>query len=204
MIPEPPLWSYLLLEQPWPLAIAMLGLAVVLLVLGVRLQRGWFQIAAGVALLLAVVVVGVAWSVTTEREAVWHRTEALVAATAPLDQQVIDGTIQPTAEVVLLHGPTLGEFQQFRSALNRSKIDSQTIRNIEAGVEGEERAVTSVSVVTMLSQPAVGRPIPSQWRLHWQRDGGEWQVSEIVLTSWQGRPPHRAAKQTIERWLNRK
>jgi hypothetical protein len=202
MVPQPPLWSYLLLEQPWPLILGLIGAWAVLRVLGSRRHSLRLRLAAVGMLALAAGVALLAWAVTTDREALLTRTEALVSATDPIDQALLDGTIAGSAEIAIADGPTIARYGRSREAWDQVTVARQTIRDLGAGLTQGGEGVSEVSLLTMLEQPPMTRPIPSRWRLHWRRtDTGDWQVRRIVLVSWQGQPANQAGEEAMQQWL---
>jgi len=131
------------------------------------------------------------------------RTEALIDATEPLQQKLIDATVMPEASLKLFNGPTIGPYHRFRPAMQSIEIARHTVRDVGAGLANEGHGITRVSLLTMLEEPAIGRSIPSQWRLHWRRDEGRWRVSQIELVKWQGRPATEAGEDAMRSWLQR-
>ena len=89
-IADPPLLQSLLLEGPWPLVLTLVGTAAVLRLLAARRRQRRLDVAALIALLLALGVYLLASIVTTNREQLLERTEQLVMATAPLDSPTIE------------------------------------------------------------------------------------------------------------------
>src|SRR5690606_24031923 len=101
-LPSPPIVENLLLENPWPVARTLLGIAVVLLVgAAQRLERRPVGCAV-IALVLAGCVFAVASLVSTDRERMTVRTHELVQTTAPLDLAQFRSMFEPGAT---LRGP---------------------------------------------------------------------------------------------------
>lgn len=193
-VPPPPLWQNLLMENPWPAAVVLLGVGVLLRTLAKRTirekpRRKWLNRSALLASLLAAGVVSLAYAVETSRERVQRRTLELVNATAPLDIAAVDALL---AEGVVVAGPdgeALIEGQRVRRRLETVSgsygIESHRIRDRKAWAR-DGRGMSSVNLYTEVgSTPALTR-----WWLRWERGGdGRWRVAEVRWLSYQGQSP---------------
>jgi hypothetical protein len=202
MVPETSLWSHLLFESPWPAVGGLIGVWAVLRVLAARRQRIKLRVAAVVALGLAAGLAALAWAVTTDREQVAAQTEALVAATDPVDRGRLDKLIQPDAPVTIEAGPTLMVYRLMGPALDRLEVASQSTRQLDAGVAKAQEAVSEVKLLTRLNRPVAPQPVPSTWRFHWTADDqGAWRVSKIVLVEVNGQSVPDAVIGQLRSWL---
>jgi hypothetical protein len=202
-VPPPSFWSHLFLESPWPAIGGLIGAWAVLRVIGARRQQGLkLRIAAVTALGLAAALAVLAWAVTTDREQVQARTEALVEATQPLDRGTLDQLIQPDAAITVEGGPRLTTYAALGPALDRLEVASQSLSELEAGVATADEAVSRVALSTRLAEPAMPRPAPSEWRFHWRRDDqGRWRVREVVLVEVNGKSVPDNLLGRLKRWL---
>ena len=162
-VPAPPLWQSLLLEQPWPLA---------------------------VVLLLAAIVVTLAYTVETGREAVERRTLELVRTASPVDASALAGLL---ARDVVIAGPTgdvviEGEavHEQIVTAHDRYGVADHRVRDLDAWASGQQGRVMLALYSTVSSTPALTR-----WGLFWEkREGEPWRIVEVRWLSYQGQEPN--------------
>jgi len=202
MVPEPAFWSYLLLESPWPVIVALVGVWAVLRVIGARRRNMRLRVAAIGALGLAAGLALLAYGVTTDREHVLDRTRALIEATQPMSPATLDGFIRPSATIAVDDGPTLMAYEQARPALERIAVATQAIQQTRAGLADPGQAVSEVSLMTRLERPPSVQPVPSRWRFHWRRGGdGAWRVSKIVLLELRGEAVSDELGQRIKNYL---
>lgn len=187
-IPAPPVWQSLLLEQPWPLAILLLVIGVILRTIGRRTQRRGFTRVALVAVLLAAGVVALAYFVETGREAVHRRMMALVEAVKPLDTAALGDLLSDRVRVTDPQGRVVverGEVRQrLESSQHRYDVGSHRVRDLSVWAGGEEGRAMLALYSNINSTPALTR-----WGLWWEKQDGQWRITEIRWLSYQGREP---------------
>lgn len=187
-IPAPPVWQSLLLEQPWPLAILLLVIGVILRTIGRRTQRRGFTRVALVAVLLAAGVVALAYFVETGREAVHRRMMALVEAVEPLDTAALGDLLSDRVRVTDPQGRVVverGEVRQrLESSQHRYDVGSHRVRDLSVWAGGEEGRAMLALYSNINSTPALTR-----WGLWWEKQDGQWRITEIRWLSYQGREP---------------
>ncbi len=189
----PPMWQSLLLEEPLPLVIALLAMAVVLRVMASRKRDGRLNYAALGALALAAGVFVLAHLVVTDREAIIARTEALVAATAPLDAATLGDVLARGAIVTGPHGQPFLDAGQINAELERTlqrfPIESHAVRGLAAQSTSGTRGQSIVGLSTQ-ARTDYGLPVRTEWGLFWQKESdGAWRVIEIRWLAFQGREP---------------
>lgn len=191
----PPLWQEWLFENPWPLVIVLIVLAVVLRLMATRSRRprGYrFNYAALGALLAALGVYLLTVFVETDRERLVDRTRQLVAATAPLDTAAIDALIARGAVVTGPAGETWVLYDDIRPELERAVgrhgIARHALRSLAADVVSSVRGRSLLSLSTTTDD--LGLPIRTQWLITWRKEGdGTWRVIELQWLEFQGQPP---------------
>lgn len=192
----PPMWESLLLESPLPVVIALVAMAVVLRVMASRRRDRRLNYAALGALAAAMLVFVLAHLVVTDREAIMARTEALVAATAPLDSNALADLIANGATVTGPQGQPFLDYSQLRPELERTltrfPVEGQAVRSLAAQAMGAPgtRGESIVGLSTQVRTEFFGGPIRSEWGLFWQKESdGEWRVVEIRWLTFQGQEP---------------
>lgn len=189
---DPPTLAYLFLEQPWPMTIALLAVAAVLLLQANRRRERRLAIAAGIAAVAAGVIFLTATLVETSRELIMRQTEALVAATDPLNLDTVDQIVAPYATLSSHDGTIWLRYDDIRvvleQSINRWGVEEQDLSDLK-GVTGGDAGVTQFRVKTRLKQ--AGFPVLTRWQLHWVRDPatGQWLVDDIRWLEFQGQRP---------------
>jgi hypothetical protein len=194
-VAPPPTLQYLLFEQPLPLVIALIAVAVVLRLLARRRPDRRLDRGALIAILAAIAVFVTAGAVTTDHERILQNTRQLVLATAPLDLQTVDQYIEPHATLSGPDGSTWMHYQQIRqrlpSVLQRFAVTGQRLRQTAAELHSPTWAVSVAEVSTYLDE-ATGLPVRTVWALTWQKDTDEqWRVNNVRWIEFQDQPPQQ-------------
>lgn len=187
-IPAPPLWQNLLFEQPWPLAVLLLVVGVVLRTVGRRTGRRGLRRAALVSVLLAAGGVALAYFVETGREAVRRHTLGLVDAVEPLDADRVSALLADNVRVTGPRGRVMVESGEVRrrlaSANRRYSVASHRVRALDVWAAGDEGRAMLALYSQINASPSLTR-----WGLRWEKQGGTWRITEIRWLSYQGREP---------------
>jgi hypothetical protein len=187
-VPSPPVWQSLLLEQPWPLAVLLLVVGVVLRSVGRRTGRRGLRRAALVSVLLAAGVVALAYFVETGREAVRRHTLGLVDAVEPLDADRVSALLADDVRVTGPRGRVLVDSgdvrRRLQSANRRYSVASHRVRDLDVWAAGDEGRAMLALYSQINETPALTR-----WGLWWEKQDGAWRVTEIRWLSYQGREP---------------
>lgn len=203
-LPDPPLWQYLLLEQPWPVMIA-LGVGAAVLSVAARRRRLegrrgglGLRVAAWAAAIAAGGVYGVASSIVTEREQLLDQTRQVVAATqSPIDvAAVLERWLGEDAALVGPGGEKWLDRSQIEQTLagleRRRQIERHDIRGLDAGIVRAGQGRSHVELSTRLvGGPRAYGPLHSVWELEWIRDEDEqrtWRLRDVRWVSFRGQP----------------
>jgi uncharacterized protein YjeT (DUF2065 family) len=190
-LPSPPFFERYLLEFPWPAAVLVLALAVIV---GATLSRsgkrraGMGVIAAGVA--LAAGVVALAYSVETDRERVSLVTRQLITAVAEADATTVENLL--TDDAVLIAPPLSADRIRKPAIVTRVGRDfvpghvyhlrEHGVTALQATMDGPTRARVQVKVRVV--PEITGAPVPSWWRIDLVRAAdGQWRISGIGMLS---------------------
>ncbi len=190
--PDPGLLTRYLLENPWPLALALAAAAVVLFKLAQdRDDRRLLGASAG-CLLGGALVWLVATLVTTAGEHGRRIVTEFVAAAVAGDGTAMRARLAPDASLHLggLTAPGLdrSELDRALSVLeDRHRVESNTVTRMRAAGVGGDAAVVELGCITT-TRSSLG-PVPSSWSLRVERQpDGAWLIRRIAAVSVAGRP----------------
>ncbi len=191
------MFEHLFLESPWAVLAVCVIAAIVLVAVGRHRRSKRVAALAIIALILGVGVWGLAKSVTTDREQLIQDTQALIAATAPLDGAALDRLLDPAVTVSGPDGTVWLDSgrvtPRLHKVVSRFGVNDQRARNIQAIAHDTGWGESTVTVRTELSS-AGGTPINTGWRLSWHRGqgtDGAWRVVDIRWMRFQGQEVQR-------------
>jgi hypothetical protein len=194
-LPSPPLWEWLILENPWPTAGVLAILAVAVLGLLNRFEGGRTvagvplrTILAALLILTGSVILAVGMAITTDRQVLLAGSERLVNAAAARDLDVLDqllasdARLHTTVQGVGMPGPIVERDEIFTLVEEfigrRYPLQEHRVMEVQATLDGERvgRAQVRVRVVPERTR----FPHTSWWRIDWRReDDGRWRVRAI-------------------------
>ena len=198
---DPPWLQHLLFESPYELG-AVFGVAAVVALLWARYRDSRRAIkAAGVCLLLCLIVIGLTYLVQTDRERLTQLTRRLVHLTVPLDIPAMRDMFDPQAT---LCGPDGEDWLNLDEILGEVKglnderpIMKQTILRIKAQVEPNDQGKTLVRLRTHLDVQITEQPFQTLWLFEWrQSDDDRWLVTKV----WWLRHPDPTGFNPTARW----
>ncbi|MEM1107874.1 MAG: hypothetical protein AAGH99_04205 [Planctomycetota bacterium] len=178
----------LLLENPWPLVVALLAVSAVLRTVGKRHDQPHAVKVSWLALAMSIGVYVTATLVNTDREVILERTEAFVAATSPADEAALTALI---ADRAVLMGPggdvwdnLTGTF--VATEVEQHDVQENAIRNIDASVNRPGYGVSTMDVSSRVG----GFPMRTQWEVEWQKSPqGEWRITGLRWLSFNQQDP---------------
>lgn len=187
--PPPPdvgFFTRYVLENPYPLVIALALIAAVLVWIGLRDGRTKLLKVAAAIGVAAAAVLFTGLSVTTSGEHGERVTRKFVAAVVENDLQSAMGLLSPDASLAISSPQNPGrniDFirDRFIDLGRRYPIESNRITSLRGYSERPDRAVVHLACRT-----AAGGfgPTPSRWILHVQRDDdGQWHIRQITAIS---------------------
>jgi len=195
-MPDPPdvgLFTRFVLENPWPVGIALLVIAV--LVVWRSLYEGqWRRVAVGLGLgLLGLIVIAIGWFVVTASEHGKQVTREFVEAVVAEDLVGADALLVPNTIVHLGSTRNIGhDLDRIRDGLSmladRYSISSNSITHLRGYTESGDRATIHLACWTEVQ--AGYAPTPSQWVLVIERQpDGTWKITRITCLTIATRPP---------------
>ncbi len=192
---DPPMFERFLLENPWPLTVGLVAVALALLTLASRRRQKGLLGGAVVATLLAGGVLALSHFVTTDREVITDRSRQLLDATAPFNADKLRALLDDDATVSCAERIWVPAGQVVAAAegrLSRRQV-AHAVRSIEAEADDAGRGRTALRVVTTFDAGASGGEQRSvtEWVFVWRRDGvaGPWKVVDLQLVKWNGQDP---------------
>jgi len=195
-MPDPPpvgLLTRFILENPWPMGIALLVIAILLIWRGMYDGR-WRRVGIGLGLGgLGLVVLAIGWFVDTAGEHGRQVTREFVEAVVAEDLVGADALLTPTTIVHLGASSNIGhDLQRIRDSLSRL-VDRYTITNnaithLRGYTESGDRATVHLACWTEVEGGYA--PTPSQWVLMIERQGdGSWKITRITCLTIATKPP---------------
>jgi hypothetical protein len=177
--------SELLFHTPWWLPTAIITAGVILFLAGNRRTQGSVRTAGALVIGLGVLLIAVSWAVDTDVEKVENRSKELVESAGHNDWSKVESLLSPTAHFTFkLGGRQYGDRQELIDAARKA---SETTGLRSAWVASDNVQPTGTGLITtemrvFSDQDKVGgHQIPSDWQLDWQKENGQWVVTEIRL-----------------------
>ncbi|MEM7626313.1 MAG: hypothetical protein AAF333_12015 [Planctomycetota bacterium] len=178
----------ILFENPWPAVIALLGVSSVLRLVGKRQEQKRLVIVSWAALVLGLAVYATAALVNTDREVLIERTEALVAATSPVDEPTLRAIF---AENAVLLGPEGDLWDDLDAVFVAQELDEHGVKDNQIRLVDARSPRPGVGVSTMdVSSRILGVPQRSTWELAWQKDAdGRWRITSMKWLTFNRQTP---------------
>lgn len=172
VVPEPPVWSVWLLEQPlWPAtALGVVGVVVAWVLLG-RGKSGPAGITALAGLVLGGGVFALGSAITTDRERLVKATAALVDAVARADGPSTRAMLDDSARLYSRLSPTgwdAEQIEQYVANPTYGPIATHTIKETRGGID--DRGVGRILVRVIVDVEGWNAPIPAWVRVDWRMD----------------------------------
>ncbi|MCG8508230.1 MAG: hypothetical protein MI741_03285 [Rhodospirillales bacterium] len=184
----------LLFEDPLPLVVGFVAMAIVFRLIASRQGKAKFNHAALVSLVSAAAVFVLAHFVTTQREQLIDNTRRLVDATVdPANVPVMQMLIAPDARLTGENGREIAEASRFVAELprvfERFTVESQKITKLDAETPSNTLGGSVFSVTTYFAGD-FGGPHRTKWQMRWQKGtDGIWRVVEVRWMSYNNQSP---------------
>ncbi|MEM9882455.1 MAG: hypothetical protein AAF800_06040 [Planctomycetota bacterium] len=186
-------FSRLLFEDPGWAVVACVAVSAGLRIVGKRRGDRRAVLVSYAALALGLGVFTLAYFVTTDREALIARTEALVAATSPADEPALSDLFDDRA---LLVGPGGAVWDDLTAAfvageLEKHDVTENQVRAVDAASDGSWGSEGSGGTSTLdVSSRVNGFPMRTQWQLDWARgEDGVWRLTTLRWLRFNQREP---------------
>ncbi|MCK4872239.1 MAG: hypothetical protein KAS72_05905 [Phycisphaerales bacterium] len=190
---KPPALVHYTLENPVPVGVGLLALAVILLFAANRLGRlrKGLPIVGGV-LAISVLIFVLAAVIETGRERVTDRTRALIDLIALGDDAKVGLILSEDVSFHIGRYPRMHRkkliLRLIRHVRARDLIASHSVRDVRAEQSSPTRATTQVLVHAVTTYSGI--PTPTWWQIQWQREpDGAWRVTEMHWLTLAGKTP---------------
>ena len=186
-LPAPPRLAHWLFENPWPPAIGLAAMAILLFfILNSRAQAKQGGIIALGLLLAAAATIATSFLVKTEREHLADRTRELIRATAAADLRSLGEMLASDVGLSVLTKPFSGDKDEILGLVNRYMANEYALKEhstseLSAHIDrlGGGKTLVRVRVVT----DALGvndLTNRSWWRITWRKStSGQWEAMHI-------------------------
>jgi hypothetical protein len=174
--------SDLLFATPWWLLGSLIFVGAVLFWAGNTRQLKGPQ-AVGIGLIaLAIVLKTVSFFVETDKEKVARHTKELVTAVQARDWPKFTLLLD---EDVSLDTPAGTVFANRKDLVDGAKTDtdSYSLTSVSAHITNVQQDATGITVdldASSQQTASFGYPVPSSWKLIWDRAGDDWHLHEIT------------------------
>jgi hypothetical protein len=172
----------LLFDTPWWLPTALVAIGLALFFTGnSRMNKGLRT--AGLAVVLAGVLIGVvSYLVDTDKETVAKRARQLVQSAGQQDWTKVQTLMSPGVQFNF-EGRHYGDrdtlIQNASSTAKLIGLHDGTVTSLTPEQSGSE-ITTGMRIFTTQDKTS-GTELPSDWKLTWKKEGGQWVVTEIRL-----------------------
>jgi hypothetical protein len=188
----------LLFDAPWWLPTLLAGLGIFLFWNGNR--RGESKVRnAGIGVILAaVVVLALSYFIDTPKETAVKRSHTLVRSVEQHDWNTLRTTMDPAVSLGVLGWRDLYGNRDDIIGGARAAVDQYGLRNLHILSTSAEQSDQLISVtMTVLSEQEFtqGRPIPTSWKLEFQKSGKDWPLVRITCINIAGRTGETAGRQ---------
>jgi hypothetical protein len=169
-----------LFDTPYWL-LGVVGVAAIALLVSGNSRQDKRLRSAGMAVFGVAVLLGLlSFFVDTDKEKVNKRTRQLVAAVEKKDKDTVGRLLHPQARLGGRDGMDKGQIvERVGTAVDQFNIKGIRITSMDVRAVDEDIEVILSATADMDLQVWSGG-VPSDWRLVWEKSGGEWLVREIV------------------------
>ena len=195
-MPDPPdvgLFTRLVLENPYPIAVVAIAVGAGLLISGLREGLRNRQRIGILGISVAIAVLIIAWSVTTSGEHAKALTRSLVEATAQADALKVMSHFTSDATMSISSPTNPGypiDFIEAQAIRLESKfsIESNRIGSLKGFTQSANSAIVHLSCSTTIAGGYAATP--SRWVLRIERqDDNSWKIVHLTWVSLLNRPP---------------
>ena len=174
----------LFFHTPWWLPTTIIAAGIALFLAGNRRTKGSVRTAGAAVIGLGVLLILLSWAVDTDTEKVEARAKQLVESAGHNDWSTVETLLSPTAHFTFQMGDR--HYGDRKKLIEAARQASDTTGLRTAWVASDHLTQTGGLITTEMrvfsDQDKVGgHQIPSDWQLDWQKENGQWVVSEIRL-----------------------
>lgn len=173
----------LLFDAPWWLPAAVAALGIFVFWTGNRRQESKERNVGAALLLAAVFMLLLSYFVDTDTEKAVKRSKALVNAVEARDWTTMRNTLDPAVSLSMLGANIIYETRD--EIINGAKraVDQYGVKNVHilsTSTEATDQLISVTMSIVSEQDYTMGRPIPTSWKLEWQRSGKDWTLMRIT------------------------
>jgi len=175
--------SELLFDTPWWLPTILAGLGLYCFWSGNRRQEAKVRNAGFALLAAAVGVLLLSYFVDTPRETAVRRSKTLVRSVEAREWATLKANLDPGVSLSVLGFNVLYENRDDLIKGAQLGVEKYGVRNVHVLSTEAEQTESLISVnmsIVSEQESTMGRPVPTSWRLEWQRSGKDWTLVRIT------------------------
>lgn len=185
--PQSSFFTHYVLENPWPVGLALIAIAAILTWLGLR-EGLHSRTRTGLILgVVGAVIITAGTLVTTAGEHAGRITRALVEAT--VNKDLVGGMALFSDDAVMSAGSPLNPgfdrvfiAERFAALAERHTIESNSITTLRSATISEDEAETRLGCLTTVA--AFPYPNASQWIIRVKRmSDGQWKITRLTCVA---------------------
>lgn len=183
-----------LFDPPWWLPAGIIAVGIYLFWSGNRKSDNTLRNVGVGGVLLAVLVMVVAYFVDTPVESAVKKTRAFVTAVEQRDWATFDSTLAPNTNVMNIY-----RGKAIISAGARKTVDAIGLKNVNVlDLKAERKqSLIEIDINTLSDQDINPYPTPTAWRFSWQNDGTAWYLARIDYLPRQGLSPDAVTQRMV-------
>jgi hypothetical protein len=175
----------LLFDQPWWLPTSIIIVGIALFISGNRRQLTRLRNAGAIIVLIAVAFSLISFFVETDKEKCVRQTHELVDSVVSADWKKAESLMDPKVTLGLVSVTVYTD----RAALIKGAQDGCTTYGLKACHVMSIKATQTQSLITVNmnvvteQDSTMGRPLPSNWEIEYERTESGWQIDRLTCFS---------------------
>jgi len=177
--------SDLLFAIPWWLFISLILAGCIVFWSGNNRNQNGPRVAGIGLIVIALLLKGISFFVETDKQKCERQTNELVKAVQARDWSKFSSLLDPDVSLGTMAGSNFSNREALVKGAARD-CESYKLTDVSAKVTGVVQDNSGVTVdidATSRQDASFGYPVPSSWRIFWDKTGKDWHVHEITCLS---------------------